>query len=146
MEAIKNYVLSLVGFSFISSLTCAILPEMPAKRTVKFICGIILSLLILTPLKSCKPDFTDIFPQTESYNLYSSDKVNVIKREVISDKVSEIIGKAFEVYGITGVTAEVIFDSEENITAVNINAVHEQAAKDAAGVLGIPYEILYMTE
>lgn len=146
METVKNYILSLVGFSFISSLTCAILPEMPAKKTVKFICGIILSLLVLSPLKGCEPEFTDIFPETESYNLYSSEKVNVLKREVITDKVSEIVGKAFETYGISGVTAEVIFDDDGNITAVNIDAMHEQAAKDAATTLGIPYEILYMTE
>ena len=119
---------------------------MPLKRTVKFICGIILSLLILSPLKGCEPELTDIFQEAESYNLYSSDKVNMLKREVISDKVSEIVGKAFERYGISGVTAEVIFDGEGNITAVNIDAVHEQAAIDVAEVLGIPFEILYMTE
>lgn len=146
METVKSYILSLVGFSFISSLACAILPEMPAKRTVKFICGIILSLLIVSPLKSCEPEFTDIFPEEESYNLYSSEKVNALKREVISDKVSEIVGKAFEVYKIGGVTAEVVFDSEGNITAVNIDAVHEQAARDAAATLGIPYEIIHQAE
>ena len=146
METVKNYILSLVGFSFISSLACAILPEMPAKRTVKFICGIILSLLILTPLKGCEPEFADIFPEEESYNLYSSEKVNALKREVISDKVSEIVGKTFERYGMGGATAEVVFDSEGNIIAVNIDALQEQAAKDAAAALGIPYEIMHQAE
>lgn len=146
MEVIKNYILSLVGFSFISSLACAILPEIPAKKTVKFICGIILSLLILSPIKGCEPEFGDIFTQDGTYNLYSSDKVDELTREMISDKVSEIVGKAFEIYGISGVGVEVMFDEDGNITAVNIDSVHEQAAKDAAEALGIPYELMHMSE
>lgn len=146
MEAIKNYILSLTGFSFISSLACSLLPEVPAKRTVKFICGIILSLLILSPLKNFELDFSDIFTETETYNLYSSDKVNDLTLSILSDKVSEVVGKSFKEYGISEVETEVIFDGEGNILSVNINAVHQQAAKDAAAALGIPYEIMHMTE
>ncbi len=145
MEAIKNYILSLAGFSFISSLVCALLPKIPAKRTVKFICGVILSLLIISPLTGMKPQFGDIFPETGSYNLYSTDKVNEITQSVISDKVSEVVGSTYEKYGISGAKAEVIFDGEGNILKVNINAVHEQAAKEAAAALGIPYEIIHQT-
>ncbi len=144
MEAVKNYILSLVGFSFIFSLACAVLPEMPTKKTVRFICGIILSLLILSPLKGFEPQFTDIFPEQESYNFYSTDKVKELTREIISDKVSETVVQAFEKRGISGVMAEVIFDGDGNISAVNINAVNEQAANEAARLLGIPFEIIHM--
>ena len=146
MELIKNYIISLVGFSFISSLVCSILPQIPAKRTVKFICGIILSILILSPLKSCEPDFTDIFPENESYNLYDRDKVYRLTQSLLSDKVSEVVEKSFESHGIHGVKAEVVFDGDGNISAVNINAVHQQAAQDAAVALGIPFEIIHQTE
>lgn len=148
MESIKTYILSLTGFSFISSLACALLPQMPAKRTVKFICGIILSVLIISPLSHFEADFSDIFSGEQSYNLYSDSmgKMQDLNLGVISDKVSEIVGKTFESKGIYGVQTEVIFDSEGNILSVNINAYNEDAAKEAAAALGLPYEIIRMTE
>ena len=145
MEAIKSYILSLTGFSFISSLVCALLPEIPAKKTVKFICGIILAVIILLPLPGLQPEFSDIFTDYESYNLNSSEMDN-LNRNVIVDKVSEIVEKVFMRYGIKGVMTEVVFDSEGNILAVNINTYNEEAAKEAASTLGLPYEIIHMTE
>lgn len=147
MEAVKNYVLSLTGFSFISSLACALLPDIPARKTVKFICGIILCVLILAPLPGLNPDFSDIFSEYESYNFYSGNsEMEGLGRNVITDKVSEIVGKAFENKGINDVMAEVVFDSEGNILSVNIDAYNEEAAKEAASALGLPYEIMHMTE
>lgn len=147
MEAIKSYILSLAGFSFISSLVCALLPEIPAKKTVKFICGIILAVIILLPLPGAQPEFSDIFTDYESYNLNSNNaKMDDLNRNVIVDKVSEIVEKVFEDYGIKDVMTEVVFDSEGNILAVNINAYNEKAAKEAASTLGLPYNIMHMTE
>lgn len=148
MEAVKTYILSLTGFSFISSLACALLPDIPARKTVKFVCGIILSLLILSPLKSSKFEYSDIFPQTESYNLYSSDSSSIdeLTQRVLADKVSEVVEECFSGYGISDVHTEVIFDGDGNILSVNINKFSEQAAKDAAAALGLPYEIIHMTE
>lgn len=145
MEIIKNYILSLVGFGFISSLTCALLPDVSAKRTVKFICGLIMSLLILTPLLNMRFEFSDILPNPESYNVYSVDRVKELKQSVIADKVSETVEKSFSAYGINGVKSEVVFDSDGNLLTIKINAVNEQAARDAAVALGVPYEIMHMT-
>ena len=147
METVKSYILSLAGVSFISSLVCALMPEIPAKKTVKFICGIILAVIIILPLPGFQPEFSDIFTDYESYNLNSNnDKMDDLSRNVIVDKVSEIVEKAFEGYGIKNVMTEVVFDGDGNILAVNINAYNENAAKEAASALGVPHEILHMTE
>ena len=147
METVKSYILSLTGFSFISSLVCALLPEIPAKRTVRFVCGIILAVIILLPLPGFEPEFSDIFTEYESYNLNSNnDEMAGLGRNVIVDKVSEIVGETFNRHGHKEVLTEVVFDSEGNILAVNINAYNEEAAKEAALTLGLPYEIMHMTE
>ncbi|MFA7636450.1 MAG: stage III sporulation protein AF [Monoglobales bacterium] len=145
MQIIKDYILSLVGFGFVSSLACAVLPDVSAKKTVKFICGIIMSLLILTPLLKTQLDFSDILPMPQSYNVYSVDKVKELTQSVIADKVSETVESYFKVNGITDVKTEVVFDSDGNIKSINIDAVNEQAARDAAAALGVPYEIIHMT-
>lgn len=148
MEAIKTYIFSLTGFSFISSLVCSLLPDIPAKRTVKFVCGIILSLLIISPLKNINPDFTDIITLPESYNLYSSDmgSINKVTREAISDKVSEVVTNCFNRHNIVDVQTEVVFDEECNILSIKINKYSQQAAKESSDLLGIPFEIIDMTE
>lgn len=147
MEGVKSYILSLTGFSFISSLACALLPDISARKTVKFICGIILSVLILAPLPGVEADFTNIFSDYESYNLYSNNsEMEGLSRNVITDKVSEVVEKAFESRGLKDVMTEVVFDGEGNILSVNIDAYNEEAAKEAASILGLPYEIMHMTE
>ena len=147
MEGIKSYILSLAGFSFISSLIFSLLPEMPAKRTVKFICGIILSVLILSPAINLNPDFSDIFEEAESYNLNDDiTKMQNFNQTVLADKVSEIVEKRFKECGVENVLTTVDFDAEGNIISVKINAYNQQAAKTAAAELGLPYEIMIMTE
>ena len=147
MEGIKSYILSLAGFSFISSLIFSLLPEMPAKRTVKFICGIILSVLILSPAINLNPDFSDIFEEAESYNLNDDiTKMQNFNQTVLADKVSEIVEKRFKECGVENVLTTVDFDAEGNIISVKINAYNQQAAKAAAAELGLPYEIMIMTE
>ena len=147
MEEIKNYILALAGFSFISSLIYSILPEISAKKTVKFICGVVLSIILLSPLKGCQPDFSDIFSEYEAYNLsdnsFPQDKLS---QQIIADKVSEVVDSIFASYGIVDACAEVIFDEELNILSVNINKVNESAAREVAENLGLPYEIIHMTE
>ena len=139
MEGIKSYILSLTGFSFISSLVFSLLPEMPAKRTVKFICGIILSVLILSPVINFNPDFSGIFEEAESYNLNDDiTKIQDFNQTVLADKVSEIVGKCFGEYGVENVLTTVDFDAEGNIISVKINAHNQQAAKEAAAQLGLP--------
>ena len=147
MEEIKSYILSLAGFSFISSLIYSLLPEISAKKTVKFICGVILSIILLSPLKGCDPDFSDIFPVDESYNLNDSTALqDELSQKIIADKVSEIVDDTFSAYGIVGTHAEVIFDGEFNIVSVNINKKNEAAAGEVAEKLSLPYEIIHMTE
>lgn len=147
MEAIKNYILTLSGFSFISSVICAFLPEIPAKKTVKFVCGIVLCVLITSPLKNLSTEISDIFSETESYNLYNGGKnVQTLTESVLSDKVSEVVGACFVEYGITDAETEVVFNENAAISAVNINKICEPAAKKAAQILGIPYELMHMTE
>lgn len=147
MESVKNYILSLTGFSFISSLACALLPEIPAKRTVKFVCGVVLCLLILAPVKNMKLEFSDIFEETETYNLdIKGNSADELTKSVLADKVSEVVGNCFEKYGFAGAQAEMIFDGEGNILSVNINKVCVQAAEEAAEALGLPVEIIHMTE
>lgn len=147
MEEIKNYILSLTGFSFISSLIYSLLPEISAKKTVKFICGVILSIILLSPLKGCEPDFSDIFSEYEAYNLsdnsFSQDELS---QKIIGDKVSKVVDSIFKSYGIADACAEVIFDGELNILSVNINRVNESAAREVAEKLKLPYEIIHMTE
>ena len=145
MEAIRIYILSLAGVSFISSLVCALLPEIPAKKTVKFICGIILAVTILLPLPGFEPEFSGIFTDYESYNL-NSNEMNNLNRNIIVDKVSEIVEKVFMSYGIKDVMTEVVFDSEGSILAVRIDKYNEGAARQAASTLGLPYELIHMTE
>lgn len=147
MESVKNYIMSLAGFSFISSLCSVLLPDIPAKKTVKFVCGIILALLILAPLPGIDVDFSDIFEDSEAYNLYSNkEKMDGLTRNIITDKVCEVVEKTFKDNGADKVMTEVVFDSEGNILAVNIDAYDEKAAKKAAEILGISYEIMHMTE
>ncbi|MBR5586629.1 MAG: hypothetical protein IKW02_01570 [Clostridia bacterium] len=147
MEAIKNYIMTLCGFSFISSLVAALLPEMPAKKTVKFVCGVVLCILIILPIKNISPAFSDIFAETQTYNLYNSNNsVRGFTEKVISDKVSEVVGKCFTEYGITDASAEVMFDEEGNLSGVNISKMCEPAAEKAAAVLGLPRELMHMTE
>lgn len=147
MEEIKNYILSLAGFSFISSLIYSLLPEISAKKTVKFICGVVLSIILLSPIKGCQHDFSDIFSEYESYNFNdSSFSQEELSQKIISDKVSEVVAHTFASYGITDVYAEVVFDGDLNITAVNINAESIPAAREVAEKLGLPYEIIHMTE
>ena len=147
MDAIKSYIFSLTGFSFISSLALSLLPDIPAKRTVKFICGIILSLLILSPIKNMNVDFSDIFETPPSYNSYNDNtEITEYTRKVISDKVKETVEICFEKYEIWDAKSEVIFDDSGNILLVKIDTYNEKAARDAADILGIPYEIIKMTE
>ena len=65
---------------------------------------------------------------------------------MLADKVSEVVGNCFEKHGFAGAQTEVIFDGEGNILSVNINKVCVQAAEEAADKLGLPVEILHMTE
>ncbi len=144
METIKNYILGLAAFSFIASLIHSFLPETPTKRTVRFVCGIVMAILILSPL--IKGDFLteDIFPETTSYNLYNSDtsSLNELTRKVISDKVSEIVEKAF----LGNVSSEVVFDSDGNILSINISKWEDAAVLSAANSLGVPPEIFTVVE
>lgn len=147
MEDIKNYILSIAGFSFIASLISSLLPEISSKRTVRFICGVVLSILLLSPLKGCEPDFSNIFSEYESYNLNDNSFLQEeLKQKIISDKVSEVVRNTFLSYGISEACAEVVFDGELNIVSVNINAANDSAAREVAGKLGLPYEIIQMTE
>ena len=147
MEDIKNYILSIAGFSFIASLISSLLPEISAKKTVKFICGVVLSIIILSPLKGCEPDFSNIFSEYESYNLNDNSFLQEeLKQKIISDKVSEVVRNTFLSYGISEACAEVVFDGELNIVSVNNNAANDSAAREVAGKLGLPYEIIQMTE
>lgn len=147
MNEIKNYVLSIAGFSFVSSLIYSLLPEFSAKKTVKFVGGVVLSIILLSPLRGCEPDFSDIFPADESYTLNDSTVLqDELSQKIITDKVSEIVDSTFSSYGTVGARAEVVFDGEFNILSVNINKVNESAARDVAEKLSLPYEIIHMTE
>ena len=147
MEAVRNYILMLCGFSFVSSVVCALLPEMPSKKTVKFVCGVILSILIISPMKNFNFRVSDIIAQAESYNLYNNgNEVQKFNQKVLADKVSEIVGRCFARENISDVTVEVVFDDDGAIAAVNIDKKNEFAAKNAAEILGLPYELMHMTE
>lgn len=146
MEEIKNYILSLTGISFISSLVCTLLPDIPTKKTVKFICGIILAVTILSPLPGYEPDFTGIFSETESYKYNDNKQMEGLNRKVILDKVSETIDKVFGKYGNENIMTEVVFGANGEILAVNINTYNEVAARETAALLGLPVEMIRMTE
>ncbi len=148
METIKNYILGLAAFSFIASLIHSFLSETPTKRTVRFVCGIVMAILILSPI--IKGDFSleGIFPENTSYNLYNNDtsSLNELSSKVISDKVSEIVEKAFGLHGIENVSSEVIFDDSGNILSINISKWDDTAVFAAANSLGVPPEIFTYME
>lgn len=148
MDAVRNYILTLTGFSFISSLVCSVIPDISAKKTVKFVCGIILCILMLAPIKNTEIDFSDIFDKTETYNLYSENYTSALdlRNEIITDRVAETISETFGKYGVWDIAVEVVFDSEGNISEISIDKYDSAAINEIAQVLGIPAEIIHITE
>ena len=147
METIKIWIKSLTGFIFICAVIEALVPEASAKRTLRMLMGVIMSVLIITPLAGITIADADIFKESGEYINYDDTARTITEltekqskelyETAVNRAVEEIIGE--------NVQTEIIF-SKEDIDKVIIHKNAPEKKADIAAALGIFPSKVQMTE
>jgi len=147
VAAIKIWIKSLTGFVFICAVIEALVPETPSKRTLRMLLGVIMSILIISPIMNIDPKTMDIFEESGEYINYEDTAIEITEltekqtRQLYEDTarqtVEQIIGEKTDV--------EIIF-SDEKIEKIVIHKNVPEKRADIAAALGVLPSKLQMTE
>lgn len=105
-ETLRSWVFGIVGASFIAAITQAITPEVRAKRVVASVCGFVLLLAILNPIRSL--DYGSLRQNLARYGddaaaiTQQLDAVNEnLERSIIAERFAAYISDKSEARGVT---------------------------------------------
>ncbi len=148
MDAIKLWLKSLTGFIFICAAFDALIPDVPMKRTVKMLLGVIMSILIITPFVGGMPENVDIFTGSDEYINYSdtiSEMENLTKQQSKNLYISSVESVIKNIAG-EDTHMEVILTGEYEIEKIIIHKNVPALKAEIAAALGLLPGKIQMTE
>lgn len=111
MEALRQYIVSVVAGACICGIAIGLLPEGRARQLLKLLCGMILAVTVLGPLSRFDPDsfslLDDIFSDTAAQTaaLGEAYSENLFRKRIKEETAAYILDKAKDL-GVK-ITAEV---------------------------------------
>ena len=119
MDTLGSWVRSLTAGAFLSALVLALTPDGKNKAAVKFVLGVMLTLLLLRPLKSWEPEqtalrFSEL--QLREHSLYETGEALTadLTEAFIRKETEEYIWSAAERLGISELGVRIILRRTEN--------------------------------
>lgn len=116
MEALRQYIVSVVAGACICAIVLGLFPESKARILLKMLCGMILALTVLHPVT--KVDFGDFLFWEDGFSEKASQTaaigeayMDTMRRQIIKEKTAAYIHDKAEALGVS-VTAEVGLDTE----------------------------------
>lgn len=148
MEGIKLWIKSLTGFIFICAVIEALVPEAPAKKTLRMLLGVIMSILIISPLAGISLEGEGIFDGVEEYINYED---TAREMQELTDMQSrrlyeQSVGRTVKSIVGEDVRSEVILTEECEIEKIIIHKNVPGKKADLAAALGVLPSKIQMTE
>lgn len=128
MTFLRRYVILIVGCIFLSTLVQTALPNSSLKKTLRFVLGLILAVIILTPFggnfnlgNSVFPSVLPTAPPLSDEQKQKMEDVNARQTQTLFRQTMEqSIGRVIAEHGGEVQTVEVDCDPNGNINAVTV--------------------------
>lgn len=135
----REYIMSIIGAGILCSFSEILSPD-KWKKYIKLVTGVIITVIMISPIKKIDMHVFDIFNNQTEYAVDGSLLKNTVKEELESKVADDVRMRIKEKYGCESeVKAVAGTDEENNITGIELIEVKTNA--EAAGAAAIITEV-----